>query len=205
MCGDPASHSAMNAFAAFERRSQRPRMKSIQMRLPRTKRMRRAVAVALGEAAAPPRRARRVRAKVAREGRVDGEVVDDRGGDGRVGGERDLERALDVRDARRVAEVVLRHADGCERVSAELIEAELALRSRAPPRRDVVLPRSRRRSHGYGRRRRERAPMRRRRVAGELLRAREVLANTLAFATIPVHAREERLRLGRAVGVTGRQ
>ena len=38
VCGDPASHSAMNASADSSARSQRPSMKSSQMRLPRTKR-----------------------------------------------------------------------------------------------------------------------------------------------------------------------
>ncbi len=70
MCGDPASHSAMNVFADSSALSQRPSMKSIQMRLPRMKRHTRGIAVSLGESLRLG--VELVRApKVARERRVD--------------------------------------------------------------------------------------------------------------------------------------
>ena len=43
------------------------------------------------------------------------------------------------------------------------------------------------------------------RVAGESLRAREMLADEIVLTPLPEDAREERLRLGRALGVADRQ
>ena len=143
--------------------------------------------------------------KVARERRVDAEVVDDRPCDRGVGCERDLERALDVRDAGSEVEVVLRHADRGQRVSSKLVEPELGRHGEGRlGARTCLFGLARDRSDA-GREGENPCRCDGNRVAGELLRPREMLLGGIVLAAIPEDAREERLRLGCALPVTDRQ
>ena len=115
--------------------------------------------------------------------------------------EGDLEGPLHVGNSRSVALGVLRHADGRERVGAQLVEAELG---RHRERRFGAHPSLLLLSHdlanppGEGeyscRRGRDR-------LARELFRPSEMPTDRLVLTSVPEHAREVGLGLGRALGV----